>query len=130
MSCWLLRLPKLIDCEPKTNDSAKLLWIRESCPEVILASEMETKLRTGFCLSADEKIKLFRSLFREREDMYAVRWEGKNGKSGYSPACAKTRYFASKSERAFGAQSFVDSSPCIFSWPYAEVRLSRGLMPV
>jgi len=37
---------------------------------------------------AENKIKLFRSLFRGREDVYAVRWEGKNGKSGYSPACA------------------------------------------
>jgi superfamily II DNA or RNA helicase len=29
---------------------------------------------------------MFRSLFRGREDVYAVRWE-RNGKSGYSPAC-------------------------------------------
>jgi len=28
---------------------------------------------------------LFRSLFRGREDVYAVRWE-KGGMSGYSPA--------------------------------------------
>jgi hypothetical protein len=76
----------------------KLLRIRESCPEVILGSEMETKLPTGFCLSADEKIQLFRSLFRGREDVYAVRWEGRNGKSGYSPACVNARYFASRSE--------------------------------
>jgi|GEM_PF-764273 Uncharacterized protein conserved in bacteria len=34
-----------------------------------------------------EKIALFRSLFRGREDVYAVRWESKTGKSGYSPAC-------------------------------------------
>jgi hypothetical protein len=33
-----------------------------------------------------KKIALFRSLFRGREDIYAVRWEGKGGKSGYSPA--------------------------------------------
>ncbi len=32
------------------------------------------------------KIALFRSLFRGREDVYAVRWE-RNDKSGYSPAC-------------------------------------------
>jgi len=31
---------------------------------------------------------LFRSLFRGREDVYAVRWENRKGKSGYSPACA------------------------------------------
>ena len=36
----------------------------------------------------EKKIALFRSLFRGREDVYAVRWEGKNGKSGYSPAGA------------------------------------------
>lgn len=36
--------------------------------------------------SPEKKIALFRSLFRGREDVYAVRWEGKNGKSGYSPA--------------------------------------------
>jgi len=37
--------------------------------------------------SPEEKVKLFRSLFRGREDVYAVRWEGRNGKTGYSPAC-------------------------------------------
>jgi regulator of replication initiation timing len=39
---------------------------------------------------ADEKVKLFRSLFRGREDVYAARWEGRNGKIGYSPAYRKT----------------------------------------
>ena len=34
----------------------------------------------------DGKVKLFRNLFRGREDVYAVRWEGRNGKAGYSPA--------------------------------------------
>ena len=36
----------------------------------------------------EEKIDLFQRLFRGREDIYAVRWEGKGGKSGYSPAAA------------------------------------------
>ena len=39
--------------------------------------------------SPEEKVKLFRSLFRGREDVYAVRWEGRNGKTGYSPAYRK-----------------------------------------
>lgn len=39
-------------------------------------------------LGTDEKVKLFASLFRGREDVYPVRWESKAGKSGYSPACA------------------------------------------
>src|SRR5437763_8717043 len=37
----------------------------------------------------DAKIKLFRSLFRGREDVYPRRFENrKTGKSGYAPACA------------------------------------------
>src|ERR1700678_1555549 len=40
--------------------------------------------------SSEEKVKLFRSLFRGREDVYALRWEGRNGKTGYSPAYLKT----------------------------------------
>jgi superfamily II DNA or RNA helicase len=38
---------------------------------------------------ADEKVALFRKLFRGREDLYAVRWIGKDGKAGYSPAALK-----------------------------------------
>ena len=34
----------------------------------------------------EEKIALFRNLFRGREDVFALRWEGRSGKSGYSPA--------------------------------------------
>jgi hypothetical protein len=36
-------------------------------------------------LSTAEKIALFRSLFRGREDVYAQRWESPNGRSSYSP---------------------------------------------
>ncbi|ELD8629475.1 DEAD/DEAH box helicase family protein, partial [Escherichia coli] len=40
-------------------------------------------------LSIDEKVALFRRLFRGRDDVWALRWESKtSGKSGYSPACA------------------------------------------
>ena len=40
-------------------------------------------------LSAEEKVSLFRRLFRGRTDAYPVRWESKNtGQSGYAPACA------------------------------------------
>lgn len=39
-------------------------------------------------LTADERVTLFRSLFRGRDDVYAVRWESQKGKVGYSPACA------------------------------------------
>ena len=39
-------------------------------------------------LSTEEKVVLFRQLFRGRTDVYPIRWESKAGKSGYSPACA------------------------------------------
>jgi hypothetical protein len=40
-------------------------------------------------LSTDEKVALFRRLFRGRTDVYPIRWESKTTvKSGYSPACA------------------------------------------
>ncbi len=40
-------------------------------------------------LSTEDKVALFRRLFRGRTDVYPVRWESKTtGKAGYAPACA------------------------------------------
>ena len=40
-------------------------------------------------LSTDDKVALFRRLFRGRSDVYPVRWESKTSdRSGYAPACA------------------------------------------
>lgn len=40
-------------------------------------------------LSTDDKLSLFRRLFRGRTDVYPIRWESKStGKTGYAPACA------------------------------------------
>ena len=40
-------------------------------------------------LSTEDKVALFRRLFRGRNDVYPIRWESKStGKSGYAPACA------------------------------------------
>lgn len=39
-------------------------------------------------LSLEEKVELFRNLFKGREDVFAKRWYSKNsGKSGYQPVC-------------------------------------------
>ena len=39
-------------------------------------------------LSLDEKVDVFRNLFKGREDVFARRWYSKtNGKSGYQPVC-------------------------------------------
>ena len=41
-------------------------------------------------LSLEEKVKLFRSLFRGREDVFARRWNSPaTGKSGYQPVCVR-----------------------------------------
>jgi len=37
--------------------------------------------------TVNDKIALFRRLFRGREDAYPQRWESAKGTSGYSPAC-------------------------------------------
>jgi superfamily II DNA or RNA helicase len=55
-----------------------LLGIKEEIPVAPMAE----------VLSQENKVALFRSLFRGREDVYSVRWEARTGKSGYSPACA------------------------------------------
>ena len=39
-------------------------------------------------LTADTKIELFSSLFRGRDDVFAVCWESRKGRAGYSPQCA------------------------------------------
>jgi hypothetical protein len=39
-------------------------------------------------LGTNEKLALFKRLFRGRADVFPLRWESKAGKSGYSPACA------------------------------------------
>ena len=44
--------------------------------------------RASTPLTPDRKIELFRSLFRGRDDVFAVRWESRKGRAGYSPQCA------------------------------------------
>ena len=39
-------------------------------------------------LTTQQKVELFINLFQGREDIYAMRWENKQGRSGYSVACA------------------------------------------
>ncbi len=51
-------------------------------PSQPLASSV-TNASTG-----TEKVRLFRQLFRGRDDVYALRWERPNGEGGYAPAAA------------------------------------------
>ncbi len=51
-------------------------------------------------LTPDEKVELFRELFRGREDVHAVRWESPDGRKGYSPKSERDwkAYYAAKRE--------------------------------
>ena len=49
---------------------------------------------------SEAKIALFRTLFRGREDVYAVRWENSDGRAGYMPKADRDwkAYYASRPE--------------------------------
>lgn len=55
--------------------------------ENIKIVEYKRKANINKNSTPEEKIKLFMSLFKGRKDVYAKRWENKEGKAGYSPVC-------------------------------------------
>ncbi len=57
----------------------------EPVPQAVPTPKFSSTTKSGVS-TPEEKISLFRDLFRGREDVFAIRWEGKSGKSGYSPA--------------------------------------------
>jgi len=62
--------------------------IQEKSPYTKIVAPMQEDNATVHQYSkVEEKLALFRSYFRGREDIYPVRWNGKQGKSGYSPVC-------------------------------------------
>ena len=60
-----------------------IAWEEPAIPEPVLTES--APIPTHF--TTDDKIALFRRLFRGREDVYPQRWESAKGTSGYSPAC-------------------------------------------
>lgn len=50
-----------------------------------LAAPMQPVAPSAPKLTTDAKVRLFRELFRAREDVYAVRWESPDGRKGYAP---------------------------------------------
>jgi superfamily II DNA or RNA helicase len=56
--------------------------------QAVPSSQMVTDAAVTMALSNADKITLFRSLFRGRDDVFPRRWENsKTGKTGYAPAC-------------------------------------------
>ena len=82
-------------------------------------STLSQKEQPGVRLSLEEKVALFRSLFRGREDVFARRWYSRaSDKSGYQPVCLNewNRAFCDKKKfkcaecphRQFKALSYED----------------------
>ena len=70
----------------KLLEAHNIEWRIRPAPAAVIASAPEP---TQSNLNTDEKVAVFRRLFRGRTDVYPVRWESqKTGKSGYAPACA------------------------------------------
>jgi len=68
------------------REQLRLSYSRKQTTRLFINPEGEASPSKS--LSTDQKIALFRSYFRGREDVYALRWEGKEGKKGYSPSCS------------------------------------------
>ena len=78
------------ECDLLRRDNARLeasLYFKEINSGDRSAPKADSK-KEDSGISTQEKLALFRSLFRGREDVYALRWESKKGIAGYSPACA------------------------------------------
>ena len=55
----------------------------------VTAHEADLSIRTSSSITPGDKVRLFRSLFRGRDDVYPQLWENsRTGKKGYAPACA------------------------------------------
>jgi len=84
------------ECEHLRDENARLRLRIGEAPEIRPPSperppsSTEAKPQPAAKVTVDSrpevKVSLFKDLFRGRDDVYAVRWEGKNGKTGYSPA--------------------------------------------
>ena len=81
---WLVERQQLIErIKELEAENAKL---RKRLGEDIVPVEQKSTIKKQ--LSLEERVELFRSLFKGREDVFAQRWVSRvSGKSGYQPAC-------------------------------------------
>ena len=78
-----------VGCTPPSADHTQISASSVPSPKNVLALSLEAPESVITKYSPpDVKIRLFRSLFRGREDVYARRWQSAaSGKSGYQPVC-------------------------------------------
>ncbi len=94
------RLKKLLGLHPEDRTPTPKPRVSEPSTPYTSASQVTNHP------PIENQIALFRSLFRGREDVYPIRWEGRKGNSGYSPACAN------EWNRAFCRKPMVKCSDC------------------
>lgn len=76
------------------------LKAKEAAPSTCAPSVSEADVT--HLSASEEKIALFRELFRGRRDVYPVRWDNPDGRSGYAPAYKRKRgSFVPKEDREF-----------------------------
>ena len=68
------------------NSRLKLEVQRLRRENALLRGENPDEGRSAPSLTPHEKIELFLKVFRGRQDVFALRWESRTGKAGYSPA--------------------------------------------
>ncbi len=81
----LLEENKKLKAKLKTHQSSNNFTSSSKSATIINEQNISTSINKHS--SRDEKIKLFMSLFKGRDDVYAKRWTNKKKQSGYSPVC-------------------------------------------
>lgn len=77
----------IVDKNNMDNLLSMINWINSKCR--IVSDTIGLTAKVTRLSSPQEKINLYRSLFKGREDVYALRWyNSKTEKSGYSPVCS------------------------------------------
>ncbi|MDQ3666563.1 MAG: DEAD/DEAH box helicase family protein, partial [Acidobacteriota bacterium] len=84
------------ECERLREENARLRVRVGQAPDTLaptpnqFSGHNNKKAQASATVTAESrpelKVSLFSSLFRGRGDVYALRWEGRNGRTGYSPA--------------------------------------------
>ena len=82
-----------------TNHSIPITAIQTQGPTLVQGMSSASDI-VSHASDSKAKIALFRSLFRGREDVYAVRWENPDGRAGYMPKADRNwkAYYASRLE--------------------------------
>ena len=79
----LLEIERLKHENAYLRQLLKQQQVKDTKELVMLPNHKQTKENI-----IQKRIQIFKSLFRGRDDVYAVRWQSKNSRSGYTPACS------------------------------------------